>query len=32
MIGHQRDILALMEKQVNEWQAEIVDDQPQYLS
>ena len=28
----QAALLALMEKQVNEWQAEIVDDQPQYLS
>lgn len=28
----QAALLGLMEKQVNEWQAEIVDDQPQYLS
>jgi hypothetical protein len=28
----QAALFAMMEKQVNEWQAEIVDDQPKYLS
>ncbi len=28
----QAALFAMMEKQVNEWQAEIVDEQPRYLS
>ncbi|WP_166169183.1 hypothetical protein [Acinetobacter sp. SA01] len=28
----QAALFAMMEKQVNEWQAEIVDEQPKYLS
>ena len=28
----QAALFAMMEKQVNEWQAEIMDDQPKYLS